>query len=145
VNPAQFLEECQQFYSKNLENRAFYCEMRIYSSAGKILDILQGRLRSGIQLDRDQFVSHLGTLLFHLGELSHCHFEVYSFVNVNWDRYKSVVPGGYTGCALSILNLLKSQDLTSKIQSLSVACSHLGVTWEQVTDACLKDLHERIE
>lgn len=143
MNSEKFLAECQKFYNKNLENRIFYCEMEMFSIAGKILESLKGRLNSGIGLDKDQFISDLGSLLFVLAEVSVCSFATFTFVHCDWNRHRSIVPGGYTGCAVSILGLLKSQDIERRLQLLSVACSHLGISWDQVSESCLENLKNK--
>ncbi len=143
MNSEQFLIECQKFYNKNSENRIFYSELEMFSISGKILEKLKGRLNSGIGLDKDQFISDLGELLFVLGEISSCSFATFTFIHCDWSRHRSIVPGGYTGCAISILGLLKSQDIERRLQLLSVACSHLGISWDQVSESCLSNLKNK--
>ena len=140
MTPEQYLVESQKFYNPNHENRIFYCEIGMFSVAGRILETLKGRLNSGIGLDKERFISELGELLFVLGEMSSCTLSSFTFIHCDWSRHKSIVPGGYTGCAVSLLGLLKSHDIERRIQLLSVACSHLGITWEQVSDASIKNL-----
>jgi hypothetical protein len=143
TSPQKYLIESQRVANIHSENRWFHAEVGFFSAAGRILSILKDRLVFGVGLDKVHFLEELSDLLWWTCELSVCSSAGQIFCETDWRKFSAVVPGGYNGCASAILSLMKSEDPGRRIQSLSVACSHLGVTWDQICDISLNLLAKK--
>ena len=133
MTPAEYLTESQKISDKITEYSWFRTEVSFFAISGRLLDVLKDKLTLGSGINKEEFIENLGHLLWNLCEMSVNSSLSYVFSNSGWENTRSIVPGGYNGCANALIAMIKSQDIERKLQFFSVACSHLGVTWEQVS------------
>jgi len=134
MTPEEYLIESRKISDKITEHSWFRTEVSFFAIAGRLLDVLKDKLTLGSGIDKDKFIEDLGQLLWTLGEMSVNSSATFVFLSSGWEKTRSIVPGGYNGCANALVGMIKSGDIERKLQLFSIACSHLGITWEQVSD-----------
>lgn len=144
MNPEEYLKQSQTFKNKHLETRWFVAEVNYYAAIGKVLDSLRNHLKFGCGYDKELILGELGFLLSSFVELCVCTMYHGVFVSHDWRRSIEMVPAGVNGCANSILNMTKTDDVSKRCHFFMNACSHLGFSFEEVALRSLQDLNNSL-
>lgn len=143
MTPEEYLKKHSQFSSGTLETGWFYLEISYFASIGRVLDLLGKHIKFGVNLDKDLLLFELGELLRQFVNLSKHAMSHGVFAFYDWNRSKEMVPAGISGCANSILNMMRALDFEKRIHFLANACSHIGFTFDDVAQKSLENIQLR--
>jgi hypothetical protein len=140
LTPEEYLKKHNEFSSGTLETGWFYLEICYFASIGRVLDLLRKHIKFGVNLDKDLLLIELGELLRQFVNLSKHTMQHGVFLFYDWTRSKEMVPAGISGCANSILNMMRALDFEKRIHFLANACSHMGFTFLDVAEKSLESI-----
>lgn len=140
MSPDEYVLKYNSYTRGTIESGWFFAEVYYYSSIGRALDCLKSHLRWGCNFDKESFLSEMGNVLRSYVNLCQHNMTCGDFLSHDWAKSREMVPGGISGCANGLVNMLRSDDSIRRIHFFANACSHVGFTFDMVAQRSLSDL-----